>query len=1149
MRKNIFVKSMLRQRIRTLLLFAIVATAVFAVVLRMAEYSIIDGHIARLAETYIAVGYLQGTSQHADISAGVDIIKDSPLIAFEDRRRFAEGVLHDIHAVDMAGMGVGGRGWGFGGERNGEPRLTYAVFHGTLLQMAHEDWPGWLTLQFLPYDIIAGFPEHVGTGMSNIWVNHWTGVDEEGNSNPTPVSDMVVGESYLVSVIYTQIVFQGVAGAAVHMPRITWAGTNHQPITLAPMNDLTAMFDDEDEDAEPISTAEFIENSLWFYPVPYGGAADFNQPELAWIRDRVDFLNHNQRAVFLQTTIDMYLMPQMIDGSDMRILRQLPNSGRLINHEDYLNANPVAVVGSEFARRRDLSLGDTITVTVPSEQTVSGLFSTSTGRGNFTEFALRGSGEPLVVLELEIVGIVYNALQGFGHRAPMYIHIPDSLLPETLYMNNLARYSGNMEFIEDADGEIIEEIAAEDFIMADRYSFILTSSRYEQTFYLEYSEILSDMGIELVMVWTGSGSFWNSADNIIMMSTFNAVSMWLVLILCFGLSSFIIVTQSRRNFAILRALGVSAKNTVAKMFACILVIILPAILVGAFASWQFTQTEFFVSNVEEILAYVTPEYVPGAGAARPPLTIRDTGVEIDMAVPPYLVVSLAAIFFAIMLTMVAIGAINILRRPVLEIIQGVKPVKYKKLPETTDTATTIAFEMPKLEALAVETKQKFTNGIQYIRRHIIRTPLKTALCLVTGIIFSIGLAWITQSIYATELEIEYLYETTVIEVQVFPLEAHEVGGLGGSGQWPIDRSMDDLITRRTIDGVRDTSFLQNIYFESAHTNAFLIGSENGVFPENWAEIIGFNTNAVIWNVWNMDALDHIVGVENLDEFAVAHTDRFIHGVNGSVSIEFADGFSAADFVYVSGEPIPVVASQATLEQKELELGEYVHLAYRRNLPIEWRNTPAVIIAVHNGHVFGTLAQDAMIVPNDFITGAIGTSFLGHQTLNFQVNPEYNDIELLGAIREEINEIVTAPAAGFFHLSFFMWDESLRNIVGALNQILMLLTLLQPIAVGVSVGVAIAIAMLLMLQNAAKAAIMSVLGASKTKIASLLCMEQVIIFSIGIILGFLIILIIGWNILLAVPLILMYFGGIILGSLLGSILVTMRPPLEMLQVRE
>ncbi|MCL2409530.1 MAG: hypothetical protein FWC96_07965 [Oscillospiraceae bacterium] len=106
--KNIFLKSALRQPIRSILLALLVGIAAFAFVARVVEYMVVTGEIARIEERYRSVGFLQHPDfvptpprlgqillPEVDVNAypAAGIIDQNPHVLFGDRRRFVQGEL------------------------------------------------------------------------------------------------------------------------------------------------------------------------------------------------------------------------------------------------------------------------------------------------------------------------------------------------------------------------------------------------------------------------------------------------------------------------------------------------------------------------------------------------------------------------------------------------------------------------------------------------------------------------------------------------------------------------------------------------------------------------------------------------------------------------------------------------------------------------------------------------------------------------------------------------------------------------------------------------------------------------------------------------------------------------------------------------
>jgi len=94
-------------------------------------------------------------------------------------------------------------------------------------------------------------------------------------------------------------------------------------------------------------------------------------------------------------------------------------------------------------------------------------------------------------------------------------------------------------------------------------------------------------------------------------------------------------------------------------------------------------------------------------------------------------------------------------------------------------------------------------------------------------------------------------------------------------------------------------------------------------------------------------------------------------------------------------------------------------------------------------------------------------------------------------------------------------------------------------------------MLLIQQNAKVAAILRVLGTTKTKSRATLCTEQIIICLVGLTLGLTVLAILGWGygFISSLGLAGVYLTGAATGTIAGAVVITNRPPLELLQVKE
>jgi len=170
-------------------------------------------------------------------------------------------------------------------------------------------------------------------------------------------------------------------------------------------------------------------------------------------------------------------------------------------------------------------------------------------------------------------------------------------------------------------------------------------------------------------------------------------------------------------------------------------------------------------------------------------------------------------------------------------------------------------------------------------------------------------------------------------------------------------------------------------------------------------------------------------------------------------------------------------------------------------------------------------------------------------MQFDIDPLYN--REMDQVRSEIEEIAEHINAGDVPLRLVLDDEELRMVVIPMEQNLSLLRLLYPVAIALSAIIGLGLSMLLMQQNAKVAAIMRVLGTTITKARTTLCSEQLVVTLVGIAIGMTILALLGWGFGFASSLFLaaVYLVGTAIGTVIGATVITNRPPLNLLQVKE
>ena len=1096
MRRNIFIKAMIRQPLRTVALMLLIGIAAFAFVLRTMEYVTVRAEFEALGELYRPIGVLQHPEWDFtyDVSKVADMFDASPDVRFSERRfdvqafthsahlnNFGDGHTFDLYNADVAGMPQGV-------PREQLTTITDALFTAWVHGVWRDDEANEVFITVWAEEMFAGYPEHV----HNTWFR--------------------LGDRYIGGM---QLVYS--------LPEDGQASELLQQIENLKENELYTF-----------RASYFASYNHWgMLNIPWHGPIT-NQLYLDAIIEpgtdlskEIAFLNRNHRAVTLQTTEDMSALPiaSSVDASGFRPDHlMLPGGdppfsfrlgvGRPLNRYDHENANPVAVISQRFSIIRDVRLGDTITVEIPRRQEVYGY------NHDLREMKVRAQPdehEPYLV-ELEVVGIyVHHFRSLWGMRDTSctgFIYVPASILPDDLELTVTAP---------GLEGDGVPIIW---------YSFVLADSRpeSEQRFLEQYRPLVEEAGLELILLESGSRGFWLLADSIILTLTFNAAVFWLVLILTCAFVAFLYITQRRKDMAIQQALGFSKKRIVSHILVTAICFILPGIIIGGYLGWVYS-----TSTAEETLgglSSIIEGYIPAVEPS------------------PMLAVFLGLAVLVLMLGMILASILYLMSFPVLAQLQGrLKRVKRKSktsgvvspLIEGEDTVAGKAVLAP-LPAfnLTPAPFERTKSKLRWIRRQIARSGVKTALCLLIAMLLVLSLGWLRETISRTEAEIDEMWDLAVIygEIKAFsPFGVFE------------DRPLGDVIGRRTIDAVRDSGYAENFYVEAAHYRNFIVPpATDGSFPDNWGEKIGYNRSLPFTDPENADAMDMMFAVNDLDIF-IENNVLNNTGTDRDFRIDFAEGFSTESFQYSdedieTGTPVPVVLSSTIMDKQGLSLGDEAFLGFTIQSMFFVEGIPVIVIGSFSGQPVREAAEHAILLPiSKFDHLMMGRGF--YTTFTFTIKTDYNrEIERIRELFTETNFMNLAE------VELFMSTHELLTMVRIANQSLALLKLIYPIAVATAILIALVMSFLLLLQTAKSAAILRVTGMSKVRVIFILIAEPVLVSLSGAALGVIALAALSAAFGTQFALVLsMYIVAVLVGAIIGAFIVCNRKPISMLQVKE
>jgi len=1137
MRKNVFLKSVLRQPIRAFLLALLIAASAFAFVARATEYRIISDEITRIEELYRAIGVLSPlqfndfTNDH-DVTRAAALLEGSPLVGRTDARVFTQGVMHEhrnliaqstpmgffhppLHGVELYAMDKF-----FIGELRRAP--NFATLQGRPM----------LVLNFQVEEMIQGDPTALRVGDRE-FTNALGQVavirgfrdfrllltDEEmrmfraGEWNP--LGNAVVGDQFLLRVSPTYIdnegrmqfhirALEGIDGsgfAFVQEDGNYWRRYVIDEEQRSATDNLTFAVDVTDE-ARMASVLAANEETMAIH-------------------------DQNLSMMTVIGTRDMTAIPRFMNISQARLLdtARFPR-GRWLTYEDYLYNRAVAVIPAQLAIRRGIQVGDTLTLTLRDQprppwidqeprdiaawynRGVEGWWDnypagwwgmTYAGHTDWRSF-------PTHEVALEVVGIYWYTPPGgaFTNFTSAEIYVPAGIIPEGFGWEDIPLLTG-------------------------MYNFTLNSPRDEERFLQQYRAPLAALGFAPIFVPTGFDVLVRATDPIRTSITVNLAIFGAVSVMILALVVFLYVRQWRRCVAITKALGLPSTRVLSWLFVPVLCIWIPAMLAGAWLGWQFALGEA-EAVLRETFAY---DYNAAALISTTWLGAMAGGMALVMC---------AGVFG---------GVYNLIRRPVLEQLQG---GTQKRL----NTMHIDSGELPEgftVQALALSSEplRKSRMGtwrasLRHGLRHILRSPVKTGLAAALALLFVFSLGWLDDTIHFTEAEIERLWTETRICAELIPIPQED---FEETAWWP------SMISPASWDLMLASGFVTEAYLEG-----FVFG--------HWLSYI-----------------QRFVGVSNLEGFIAENTktamDEHLGVACDDIEIEFALGFGPEDFVYVPGRPVPMLISRYFLEIHEDEQGYVFEMGeafpfYRAILDfVDWGmhfafgtvtvETQGIIIGVYDGGLQRgvlRLGRPAVVPMDAFYYladrnqwfhpegGLLQTERPTYMTARFVVDSTRNrDLdELREFVEASLEQNFLGRMFGQQPLELVLDDSVIHNVIIPMERNLSLLRVLYPIAIGAAFVLSLGLSLLTMLQSAKNAAIMRVLGKTKGNAQFALIAEQLIVCVVGAGVGLLIMPLLSVALgLVALSFAGLYLAGALVGSFIGAVVISAKTPLELLQVRE
>ena len=376
--------------------------------------------------------------------------------------------------------------------------------------------------------------------------------------------------------------------------------------------------------------------------------------------------------------------------------------------------------------------------------------------------------------------------------------------------------------------------------------------------------------------------------------------------------------------------------------------------------------------------------------------------------------------------------------------------------------------------------------------------------------FTLAVGWMGWTMERNEAELDRLYRTTQVKADIIKANASLYVPAG-------------FIRHRTVDTIAASEFVQSAYLEASTMSPLVTALSGGGAPD-------------------YSRVDKNVTLRAFDR-----PEQFFTTRGSDVTVEYASGWDESLFTesWTEDHASPVLLSASMMEQLRLQSGDIIM--------IDGSTTGA------NGGFVIAGQYTGMISEGDAKTILLPASALKllerneplYDVAEFVLDPARN--RELPEFRDQLNAF-SKMDSGIVNLTFRILDEELKEVVEPMEKNLLLMSILYPVTVSVSTIIAAGLVALLIFQAAKEAALMRVLGTTKTRTRAILCGEQLSLSLVGLLLGLALLVMLRQDVstVLAGPALVcagLYLAGAFSGAMFSAISVTNRMPLDLLQVKE
>ncbi|MCM1537501.1 MAG: ABC transporter permease [bacterium] len=828
---------------------------------------------------------------------------------------------------------------------------------------------------------------------------------------------------------------------------------------------------------------------------------------------RMEFEELNRHSMYVVVTKDMSAMPAAQDVSKRMFLTE----GRWLDAIDSRSGAMVCAVQKDFADARGLQVGDTVELTFRKPQLqVSGY---AVGKQD----ALNWKSYDSETRQYTIVGIFDFMPLGEVHNpssSTMDLYIPYGSVTEA--------------YIHDNSG------------WAAAFSFVLKEPQDTDAFLSEVQGPLAALGMRIQLIENDWEHFAVSADAMERTARSGVLVFAGVLCLGFILIAFLYGRQNRKSFGIARALGVPKGTCVRMCLSPMLWMSAAGIGAGALCSWHYA-----------------------LGEAERMLTGMQEHAELALSV--WWLAGILLALIALLTAETAAGILIMGGRTVTELLReasggrrawktgagnrsqerdagsaGAHPQRRDAGIAGTGDVRGMAEETFGREAVRM-TAAPGTAGqmrlpadagrgrsmiftCRFVLRDIGRRPVHTFLAAAVSLAFFGAVTWMQMSIVKDTEQVERLYETTEVAGEVVKRDISVTNAFGGA-----------YLTQSMLDWIEESGYVYDLYVETGDSIRVQHRVVNAV------------TDEVLVN--------QLIG-SDIPMRSARDIERFCR--ENRVEIDYADGYGpelfTADWVmyqpdfgtYALRGDTPILVPEDWLELYDLGYGK--KLTVTKMIGTVWTQYEFVIAgSVRYGDYGDGIGYSGgwnkVLIPPSAWEWVMQDEELTYSAIRFTVNPAFN--REIDGVKAEIEVQLKNPRMALADADVMLWTSELRQVVGPFEKNLDLMKLLFPVTVAISAIAGGGLIFLLLQQRTEEAALLRVLGSSRGRTRRMLFAEPVLLSLLGLLIG-------GCVVYYSMPeistrQILMfagtYLGGCLIGALAGTIHITRKKPLELLQVKE